>query len=998
MFSINVKQLFIGVIAAGLSASAAMAVNRSAVAINDNPGKEAMALHRHIAVTMPKTVRTSAADTLGNFALPRPFSVPCVAGGFQNMFYWDTYFTNAGLLLDGDIWQSRNNIENIAAMIERVGYMPNATAEVMLNRSQPPLFSMMVKDYYEATGDRKFLESMLPALEKEYDFWMTKRIAPNGLNRYGHSATDAELLKFCNQVSGRVGVDSSKLNDAERKAKGAHLLAEAESGWDFNPRYQGRCMDFNPVDLNALLYGFERNMAAFSRELGHGDAKVWDERANKRRKLMRKLMLDPKSKLYYDYDFVNECRSPQYSAAVFTTLWQGVAEKKDAAALVKNLSMMLEAENGIYTCAPREDAGTPRYQWDAPNGWAPVHFYAIKGLDNYGYKKEAARVARKYVDSMTSIYGATGQLWEKYNASKGNTEVHNEYPMPGEFMGWTAGAYQMAYDYLYGKDAATDAPRVVNVINFIRKTEPRRWEHPSLNYVSDTVLYETVERQIDLMNKYGIKGTFLLQYDALIQPEYQKLLKEKVCPGTEIGGWWEITEPHVKAAGLEWRGRYPWDWYANVGFSTGYTPLEREKLVDVYMAKFKEVFGEYPKSVGSWFIDAHSLAYMHDKYGIEASAACRDQIGTDGYNLWGGYWQGGYYPSRKNFYVPAQTQANQIDVPVFRMLGSDPIAQYDCGLGGKHQSVVTLEPVYGNAGGNEAWVDWFFEKMIYDPAMNLSYFQAGQENMFTWRRMRHGLEYQFPALARLAQKGDIRLETLGETGRAFRSAHAMTPSSAISAMDGFGNDSLRTVWFNSRNYRLNLMWEGERMFVRDIHIFDENQESLYLKTPCATPYCHYWTLPVVDGNVWSNDSVRGALRFYRVMPDGSSMEMAFGEPALSNDGKMLSVVIPVIGEDAEFVITLNEDAADFELRASSGTGRHLPTWYAALEHSPSAELPFNKVSADKVSGVYKDYSYSFGVRNGVFANSATAPRNGAGALRALTVTPDASTFTLIFAQ
>ena len=41
-------------------------------------------------------------------------------------------------------------------------------------------------------------------------------------------------------------------------------------------------------------------------------------------------------------------------------------------------------------------------------------------------------------------------------------------------------------------------------------------------------------------------------------------------------------------------------------------------------------------------------------------------------------------------YIPAQTAAQQINVPVFRLLGSDPIAQYDCGMGGHHQPVVTL--------------------------------------------------------------------------------------------------------------------------------------------------------------------------------------------------------------------------------------------------------------------------------------------------------------------
>ncbi len=285
-----------------------------------------------------------------------------------------------------------------------------------------------------------------------------------------------------------------------------------------------------------------------------------------------------------------------------------------------------------------------------------------------------------------------------------------------------------------GEQESTSAPRIVNVINFIRQTEPR------IDAITDEVLYRTVVEQVKLLNRYGIKGTYLLQYDALISPSYQELLKKETLPGTEIGGWWEITQPHVEAAGLKWRGRYPWDWHADVGFATGYTPEEREKLVDVYMAKFKEIFGKYPSAIGSWFIDAHTLAYMYDKYHIEASCNCRDQIGTDGYTLWGGYWQGGYYPSRKNAYMPAQTRKGQIPVPVFRMLGSDPIYQYDLGIGGNYQGVVTLEPVYGSAGGSETWVKWFFDSMFKDPGMGLSYVQAGQENSFTWGAMKKGLE------------------------------------------------------------------------------------------------------------------------------------------------------------------------------------------------------------------------------------------------------------------
>jgi len=246
--------------------------------------------------------------------------------------------------------------------------------------------------------------------------------------------------------------------------------------------------------------------------------------------------------------------------------------------------------------------------------------------------------------------------------------------------------------------AGSEAPRIVNIVNFIRNIEPRSEE------ITETVLYETVARQAAQLAEYGLPATFLLQYDALINPRYRKLLTQDVYPGTEVGGWWEITQPHVEAAGLKWRGRYPWDWHADVGFATGYTPEERRKLVDVYMEKFKEVFGKYPTAIGSWFIDAYTLGYMYDKYGIVASCNCKDQIGTDGYTLWGGYWNQAYYPSRVNAYMPAQTREGQIPVPVFRMLGSDPIYQYDNCVGGALQGVISLEPVYGDSGGSRRFV------------------------------------------------------------------------------------------------------------------------------------------------------------------------------------------------------------------------------------------------------------------------------------------------------
>jgi hypothetical protein len=141
-------------------------------------------------------------------------------------------------------------------------------------------------------------------------------------------------------------------------------------------------------------------------------------------------------------------------------------------------------------------------------------------------------------------------------------------------------------------------PRIVNIVNFIRLLEPRD------SAITEDVLYQTVVKQVEILKQYHLKGTFLLQYDALMDMRYQNLLRNLSKEEFEIGAWWEIPQPLVENAGMQWRGRYPWDWRADIGFSTGYTQEERIKLVDTYMADFKKIFGYYPKSVSSWFIDA----------------------------------------------------------------------------------------------------------------------------------------------------------------------------------------------------------------------------------------------------------------------------------------------------------------------------------------------------------------------------------------------------------
>lgn len=498
-------------------------------------------------------------------------------------------------------------------------------------------------------------------------------------------------------------------------------------------------------------------------------------------------------------------------------------------------------------------------------------------------------------------------------------------------------------------------PKVVNIVNFIREIEPRE-EH-----VTKDVLYQTVVEQIKLMHQYNLGGTFLLQYDALIDERYVQLLKDLPKSQFEIGTWWELPKPLIEKAGIKWRGKYAWDWHSDVGFSVGYTPQEREKIIDVYFADFKKIFGYYPRSVAAWVIDAHSLNYMYNKYKIVATANCKDQVGTDGFTLWGGYWNQAYYPSTVNAYMPAQTAENQIPVPVFRMLGSDPIRQYADG-----RSVTTLEPVYTHAGGNKQWIDWFFKTFTDDPALGFNYTQAGQENSFTWEGMKRGLEMQFPIIARLRDEGKVRVETMSASGEWFKKKYKVTPATSFVVSKDLGQSDKKTIWYNSRFYRTNLLWDEGTFKIADIHLFNEKISDKYLTGVTTINQSFFYTLPIVDGFQWGK---RGKPTGLRLMTNnnGQPIPVKGADPVFTNVNKKTVHVSWPVG-NGSFEIDLKESSLSITAK-----GNPAQDWYLELEVSEPSKIPLQDIEGKNANYMFDNHAYRFRAINGTFSQ----PNNGA---------------------
>ena len=100
--------------------------------------------------------------------------------------------------------------------------------------------------------------------------------------------------------------------------------------------------------------------------------------------------------------------------------------------------------------------------------------------------------------------------------------------------------------------------KVVNIINFVRGVEPRR----------EKDLITPVLEEIKLNKKYGFENTFLLQYDAMMDPRFVELFQRVKDAHLELGIWIEMARCLIESLGIPWEGRpgYDWDWYVNPGF------------------------------------------------------------------------------------------------------------------------------------------------------------------------------------------------------------------------------------------------------------------------------------------------------------------------------------------------------------------------------------------------------------------------------------------------
>ncbi|KAJ3144206.1 alpha,alpha-trehalase nth1 [Irineochytrium annulatum] len=283
--------------------------------LNEHPGVLSLALRRS------RDPVTGQAQVIGV-----PFVVP--GGRFNEMYGWDSYFEVLGLLQDDRVSLARGMVDNTVYQVQHYGKVLNANRSYFLARSQPPFLSSMLGEVHvalrkemekplsectpefsaEVLATPNVLRKMKPGeirdwftngvrgcIKELFSIWLAPpRLDTCGLSKYRPDGVGIPpevekdhfkhvLMPFAIKLGMTVEEYERAYDEGEVKEPWldeyfnevltillVHDRAVRESGHDTTYRFDGRCADLATVDLNSLVYKYEKDLVGFIREEFNG--------------------------------------------------------------------------------------------------------------------------------------------------------------------------------------------------------------------------------------------------------------------------------------------------------------------------------------------------------------------------------------------------------------------------------------------------------------------------------------------------------------------------------------------------------------------------------------------------------------------------------------------------------------------------------------------------------------------------------------------------------
>lgn len=401
----------------------------------------------HVVSLWPILTRESDQPIAGSSLIPLPEAYIVPGGRFREVYYWDSYFTMLGLIESGEFTLIEHMLDNFSYLITTLGHIPNGNRSYYTSRSQPPFFSQMVDLLAAHKGDSIY-EKYKVALRKEYEFWMDGSTASDTPIRHCVSTPLGIMNRYYDkrdtprQESYREDyVQVQKVHGGKKMYR--DLRSGAESGWDYSSRWfaDGETIetiittDIIPVDLNALLYGLEEVLIKAYQDDAVFVNQLKTSMQN-RITFLNDFCFNATFGIYEDYNWVTQQQTGVKSLATVYPLFFKMVNQEQADDVAATIEKYFLKPGGVVSTTK-----TTRQQWDAPNGWAPLQWMTIIGLENYGHHELANTIAKRWIALNEKVYANTGKFVEKYNVEDMTLDAGGgEYPVQDGF-GWSNGVY-----------------------------------------------------------------------------------------------------------------------------------------------------------------------------------------------------------------------------------------------------------------------------------------------------------------------------------------------------------------------------------------------------------------------------------------------------------------------------------------------------------------------------------------------------------------------------
>lgn len=327
-----------------------------------------------------------------------------------------------------------------------------------------------------------------------------------------------------------------------------------------------------------------------------------------------------------------------------------------------------------------------------------------------------------------------------------------------------------------------------------------------------TARLETLRFQQDEARRHGLRTTILVTYGALFDREVcDYVAAERAKPDVEVG-----LHLHELVCD-DYRARF-----ATEEKAIYLLPMAtRQAVIRFLMQRFRDVFGDVPRSIGSYILDAATLQFLQAEYPVVRTAivSCFEE-GIKMYHgnnrQWhlfseGGPW-GVYHPSKRCHLCPAKDEADAVGIVALPHLNRDMVLSLTSrdDLFASHPA--NLIRAMANDGARcdyllhfiDQWIGQlrYNDQVYYSLFVSPPWLSAGHPFATNPEESRQLYGESLAYLKSRKDDGVVRDQTMSETGEWHR-AHAAVGSAEVNLWsDVLCGSGRQTFWYVDAWFRV----------------------------------------------------------------------------------------------------------------------------------------------------------------------------------------------------